>query len=224
MKIVAKYSHLDGFTILRNKYKPLWKEIKRAINNVNADNCKTKKGKEQTNKGRKLYSPEELNKSFKSEFIESGWDYDLNTTYYTTDNKKLLKKVLEKNSAKQKKLIKNAGKTPIKTSLITDFYKKKVAIEVQFGKYPYVMYDLFVKHTLLYASGKIDVGIEIVPMKTLERCMSSGVPYFEHNQMCLMQLGEENGPAVPAVLIGIEPPPPMMVFNHLLQIFLPTVE
>ncbi len=41
-------------------------------------------------------------------------------------------------------------------------------LEVQFGKYSFVAYDLFVKHLDFYVGDKIDVGIEILPMKSLQ--------------------------------------------------------
>jgi len=61
----------------------------------------------------------------------------------------------------------------------TDFVKNRVAIEIQFDKYAFVAHDLFVKHLSFYVSDIIDVGIEVLPMKELEREMSSGVPYYE---------------------------------------------
>lgn len=49
-------------------------------------------------------------------------------------------------SAEQKSEIEAAGYTPIFSYNQTDFVKDRVALEVQFGKYSFVAYDLFVKH------------------------------------------------------------------------------
>jgi restriction endonuclease BglII len=38
---------------------------------------------------------------------------------------------------------------------------------VQFGKYPFVAYDLFVKHMAFFIGNLIDVGIEIVANQPL---------------------------------------------------------
>jgi hypothetical protein len=46
----------------------------------------------------------------------------------------------------------------------TDFVKNRVAIEVQFGKYAFVAYDLFVKHLAFYIGNHIDEGIKILPI------------------------------------------------------------
>lgn len=46
-------------------------------------------------------------------------------------------------------------------------------------KYAFVAHDLFVKHLSFFVSDIIDVGVEIFPMKEMEREMSSGVSYYE---------------------------------------------
>ncbi|MDR1972547.1 MAG: hypothetical protein LBQ46_11580 [Treponema sp.] len=86
----------------------------------------------------------------------------------------------------------------------TDFVKNRVAIEVQFGKYSFVAYDLFVKHLAFYIGDHIDVGIEILPMKTLQSQMSSGPSYYEGELYNVVRQGR-GVPAVPLVIIGIEP-------------------
>ena len=40
----------------------------------------------------------------------------------------------------------NGEKEPIYSYNQTDFVKEKIAVEVQFGKYAFVAYDMFVKH------------------------------------------------------------------------------
>jgi hypothetical protein len=79
-----------------------------------------------------------------------------------------------------------------------------VAVEVQFGKYSFVAYDLFVKHMAFYIGNAIDVGIEILPMKELQEEMSSGVAYYEGELYNLIREGR-GVPAVPLVLVGIAP-------------------
>ena len=86
----------------------------------------------------------------------------------------------------------------------TDFVKNRVAVEVQFGKYAFVAHDLFVKHLSFYVSNMIDVGIEILPMKEMEKEMSSGVPYFERDLLNVIRQGR-GVPAMPIVLLGVAP-------------------
>lgn len=77
----------------------------------------------------------------------------------------------------QKREIEAAGEIPIFSYNQTDFIKDRVAVEVQFGKYAFVAYDLFVKHLAFYIGDHIDVGVEILPMKSLQSQMSSGIAY-----------------------------------------------
>lgn len=104
----------------------------------------------------------------------------------------------------QKLEIKQAGFEPIYSYNQTDFVKNRVAVEIQFGKYAFVAYDLFVKHLAFYVGDEIDVGIEILPMKSLQSQMSSGVAYYEGEFYNVVRQGR-GVPAVPLVIIGIEP-------------------
>ena len=104
----------------------------------------------------------------------------------------------------QKEEIKKYGGTPILSYNQTDFVKDRVAVEVQFGKYSFVAYDLFVKHLAFYVGDRIDVGIEILPMKVLQTKMSSGVAYYEGELYNVIRQGR-GVPAVPLIIIGVEP-------------------
>lgn len=75
---------------------------------------------------------------------------------------------------------------------------------MQFGKYSFVAFDLFVKHMAFFVGDVIDVGIEILPMKELQQHMSSGVAYYEGELYNLIRQGR-GIPAVPLVLVGIAP-------------------
>jgi hypothetical protein len=80
--------------------------------------------------------------------------------------------------------------------------KDRVAIEVQLGKYAFIAYDLFVKHLAFFVGDRIDCGIEILPMKSVQSQMSSGPGYYEGALYDLVRQGR-GVPAVPLVLIGI---------------------
>ena len=99
--------------------------------------------------------------------------------------------------------IEAAGEKAIYSYNQTDFVKDRVAVEVQLGKYAFVAYDLFVKHLAFYVGDVIDVGVEILPMKSLQIEMSSGVPYYEGEFYNVVRQGR-GVPAVPLVLIGME--------------------
>jgi hypothetical protein len=79
-----------------------------------------------------------------------------------------------------------------------------VAVEVQLGKYAFVAYDLFVKHLAFYVGDRIDVGVEILPMKALQSQMSSGVAYYDGEFYNVVRQGR-GVPGVPLVILGIVP-------------------
>jgi len=202
MRIVETYSHLNGLEYLLVHKPQLWQEILDVIQKVDGNTCKTKVSKEKTMKGRLLFSPVELNKSFKRLLEEKEWT-ESRVSYWVTKDEKLIRKTLTMNAEQQKDEIEQAGLAPIYSYNQTDFVKDRVAIEVQFGKYSFVAYDLFVKHLAFYMGDKIDVGIEILPMKQLQSQMSSGPSYYEGELYNVVRQGR-GVPAVPLVIVGIE--------------------
>jgi hypothetical protein len=203
VKIIETYSHLNGLEFLLVHKPNLWKEIKAVINAVDAGACKTKVSKEKGMKGKILYSPIAMNASFKKLLRNKGWE-ESRVSYWVTKSEKLIRKTLTMSQEDQKKEIEAAGEKPIYSYNQTDFVKDRVAIEVQFGKYSFVSYDLFVKHIAFYIGDRIDVGIEILPMKNLQRQMSSGISYYEGEFYNVVRQGR-GVPAVPLVILGIEP-------------------
>lgn len=203
MKIAETYSHLNGLEFLFVHKPSLWKEIQYVIESVDAGICRTKVSKEKTMKGKLLFSPIDLNNVFKNLLREKSWD-ERRVNYWVTRSEKLIRKTLTMSAQEQKREIEAAGEKPIFSYNQTDFVKDRVAVEVQFGKYAFVAYDLFVKHLAFYVGDRIDVGIEILPMKSLQSQMSSGVAYYEGEFYNVVRQGR-GVPAVPLVLVGIEP-------------------
>ncbi len=203
MNIGAVYSHLNGVEFLMVHHPDLWSEVRDVISSVDAEACRTKESKEKRTEGKMMYSPIDMNASFKALLEPRGWGERRNT-FWVTGDEKIMRGVHGQPESVQKKAIKDAGHEPIMSYNQTDFVKDRVAVEVQFGKYAFVAHDLFVKHLSFYVSDVIDVGIEILPMKKLERNMSSGVPYYERDLLNVIRQGR-GVPAVPLVLIGVEP-------------------
>ncbi|MBI4621391.1 MAG: restriction endonuclease [Desulfobacterales bacterium] len=203
MNIIETYSHLNGLEFLIVHKLELWEEIKNVIALVDAETCKTKVSKEKTMKGKLLYSPIDMNKAFSRLLHTNQWK-ESRVSYWVTKNEKLIRKTLTMPATDQKKEIEAVGEVPIFSYNQTDFVKNRVAVEVQFGKYSFVAYDLFVKHLAFYIGDHIDVGIEILPMKTLQAQMSSGVAYYEGELYNIVRQGR-GVPAVPLVIIGIAP-------------------
>ena len=203
MRIAAKYSHLNGWEYMLVHHKLLWDEIQDVIARVDAEACKTKVSKEKTMRGKLLYSPEDMNTAFKLNFETLGWKQRRNT-FWVTEDEKVMRAVYSLPTEEQKEAIRAAGHQPIMSYNQTDFVKNRIAVEVQFGKYAFVAHDLFVKHLSFFVADIIDVGIEILPMKQLEREMSAGVPYYERDLVNVIRQGR-GVPAVPLILLGVVP-------------------
>lgn len=203
MQIVQFYSHLNGWEHVQVHKPNLWNEIENVISVVDAGACLTKLSKEKTKVGKTLYSPVDMNKLFKFDLERNGWT-ERRTAYYVTDDQLLILRTMRMTAEEQRKEIAAAGKAAIYSYNQTDFVKDRVEIEVQFGKYAFVAYDLFVKHMAFFVGDVIDVGIEILPMKSLQSQMSSGVPYYEAALYDLLRQGRST-PAVPLILVGVAP-------------------
>lgn len=203
MRIVTYYSHLNGLEFLLVHKPQLWEEIKGVIEGLDATVCRTKVSKEKRTKDQIFYSPVDMNKAMNAAFDVHKWS-ERRTSYWVTSDVQLIRKTMNMPAAQQKAEIEGAGLRPIFSYNQTDFVKERVAVEVQFGKYSFVAYDLFVKHMAFFVGDVIDVGVEILPMKELQEEMSSGVAYYEGELYNLIREGR-GVPAVPLVIIGVAP-------------------
>ncbi len=80
--------------------------------------------------------------------------------------------------------------------------KHKLGIEVQFGKYAFMVYNVCAKMTIFNKLGIIDAGVEIVPVKEFANDMSTGVSYFEQFVWDLEHRGVSDID-IPVLILGI---------------------
>lgn len=212
MRIVETYSHLNGEEYLLVHHSLNYNEIKTIIAGVNCKKCFTKESKEKTMLGKILLDPGALNREFKKAFHARGWN-EARYVYYVTTNRKYMEEILNLPLPQQRKFLsEQSQQKPLRSYKQTDFVKDEIAVEVQFGKYAFVAFDLFVKHLLFYSGNVINVGVEILPMKEMltdpagGRRMSTGIAYYEGEVYNIMRHGR-NSPPVPLLIIGIAPQP-----------------
>ena len=204
MKIAQKFSHLNGEEYLIVHFPQLYQEIRDVISEIDLHSLVKKVSKEAKMKGKELFSPRAMNAAFDKGFTKRGWK-ESRYSYYLTMNRELMEKSIPMSPSKQRDfLIKNGEPNPIYSYNQTDFVKEKIAVEVQFGKYAFVAYDLFVKHMMFYSGNVINLGVEILPTKKLQSRISSGVAYYEGEVYNVMRQGR-NSPPVPLLILGVEP-------------------
>lgn len=162
MRIVERYSHLNGWEHIKVHKPQVWDEIEEVIATINAEEVRTKESRERGMVGRMLFAPTHLNRRFREEFSVRLWK-ESRTSYWVTSDVELIRKTVNMTAAEQRQEILAAGRIPIASYNQTDFVKDRIAVEIQFGKYSFVAYDLFVKHMAFYVGDVIDVGVEVFP-------------------------------------------------------------
>lgn len=187
MRILAKFPFNNGEAYIKKHFPILLKEVESAIEKVDASKCLIKKSKEKTMRGKMLYSPVALNEEFKKQLFPRGWKNVKASCEYPT------KYYIKGYNPKERKIY------PFRDM---DFVKNKLGIEVQFGKYSFMVYNVCAKMTIFKNLGHIKAGIEIVPIKELANQMSTGVSYFEQFVWDLEHRGVSNID-VPTLIIGI---------------------
>jgi len=203
VRVAKEYSHLNGEEWLLVHEKDTYQEILDVSEDIDAESCRTKISKEKRMRGRALYSPVDLNAEFSRRFLALGWE-STRYSYYVAHNFDQLEAMVPMSLEEQRQYLSDQGAEAIFSYNQTDHVKNRVAIEVQFGKYAFVAYDLFVKHLAFYTGRIINVGVEILPTKAMQKDMSSGIAYYEGELHNILRHGRAN-PPVPLVIIGLEP-------------------
>lgn len=188
MTVAGVFSFKGGKEYIESKYPHLLNEIHTVIDSIKASEHMTKVSKEKTMPGRILYNPRALNKAFKKHFQEAGWKTLRINCEYGTESY-------------------SPGYSPKPVSpgafREMDFIKEKLGVEVQFGKYAFMVYNVCAKMTIFKNFGHIDSGVEIVPTKQFAEQMSTGVSYFEQIVWDLGHRGVADID-VPALILGID--------------------
>jgi hypothetical protein len=187
MRIAAMYSFNNGKSIIELSYPDEFSEVVDIITSVDASHCRNKVSREKTMPGRLLYSPSALNKAFVAEFEKRGWikhrvQCHYSRDFYVSDFDSL-----------------NTARGAFRE---IDFVKNRVGVEVQFGKYAFMVYNVCAKMTIFHNLDVIDVGIEIVPVKAFADEMSTGVSFFEQFVWDLEHRGVSDID-IPVLIIGV---------------------
>ena len=183
MKIINTYSFKKGVEFIKKHHRSELNEVVKAIEDLDAVSCLTKESKEKTMRGQLLFSPVDMNNCLKTALHRKGWTL--------------------KSAGKKKKVYAEPrhafGKGRFREM---DGIKNKVGLEIQFGKYAFMGYDIFGKMIIFKNLGYIECGIEIVPSAELVKEMSTGVSSFDQLLVDFTHRGESNID-IPVFVIGI---------------------
>jgi hypothetical protein len=187
MIIAGRFSFKFGEKVIEERYRHLLEEIEQIIGSVDASKHVTKKSKEKTMRGKMLYSPESLNRAFSKIFLARGWRKvrircEYSTEFYVNDHH-------------AEGLAKGAFRE-------MDFVKDSLGVELQLGKYAFMVYNVCAKMTIFSKLGHIGAGVEIVPIKSFADNMSTGVSYFEQLIWDLQARGVADID-IPVLILGI---------------------
>ncbi len=133
MTIGGVYSFKDGQRHLDTKYPHLIQEIRQIVEAIPAADHQTKVSREKTMLGRMLFDPRALNKTFKRQFNERGWKPIRVVCEYSNDFY----------------VQGYTGSRPSPGAFREmDFVKERLGVEVQFGKYAFMVYNVCAKMTI----------------------------------------------------------------------------
>lgn len=179
MKITRAYSHKNGKAFIEEHFPQELAEIYGAVEAVDISLHKTKQTRESGARfrvGQLLYSPISMNKAIAANLSARGW-----RPYRVT--------LRSPDSAHE-------GFREM------DGIKNKLGLEIQFGKYAFMGYDILGKMPIFARRGLIVAGVELVPVKEIALEMSSGVSYFEQITADLSERGAADLD-VPTLVLGI---------------------
>lgn len=191
MRIAGMYSFNKGKEVITQQHRSELEEVLQVIEAVDAENCKTKISKEKTMRDRMLYSPPALNHAFKEQFTSRDW----------VNHKVIAEYSKEYYVPGYTPRVRNGRESAPFRDM--DFVKNKLGVEVQFGKYSFMVYNVCAKMTIFAKLDVIDCGVEIVPVKAFAEEMSTGVSYFEQFVWDLEHRGVSDID-IPVLILGID--------------------
>jgi len=184
MKITGIYGHKDGQNYLERRHPDELSEVISVTESLNPAVALTKQSSEKT-KPPLLFSPVDMNDFLKTTLSPRGW------TEPAPNSKK---------GFREPRIYLEGGREFREM----DGIKNKVGLEIQFGKYAFMGYDIFSKMVIFSKRNLIDCGIELVVMPSMISNMSTGVSSFTQIVMDMRARGEADLD-IPTLILGMEP-------------------
>lgn len=180
MKVIKTYSFKKGKEFLEKNHPKELEEVLLAIKDADASSCMSKVSEEKTMTGKLLFSPIVFNYKMKTYLHRFGWTQK-------SDSKKKFKEPRLYFGRRFREM---------------DGVKNRVGLEIQFGKYAFMGYDIFSKMVIFKNKGEINCGIEVVATQEIISKMSTGVSGFEQIMIDFENRGEADID-IPVLVLGI---------------------
>ncbi|MCF8302839.1 MAG: hypothetical protein K9I94_06145 [Bacteroidales bacterium] len=177
MQIIKTYSHINAVEYMKVHNNVEYEEILSIIKDIDSNKCSGAGDNAENN-----WDIDSLKNEFKTRLKELGW------------KSRLLKNIDPKENSI----------TYERFEIYLAHRKKQVAVEIEFTDYKKVMEDFFVKYPASYKYFDIQVGVEILPMRSFHEELTRETPWFEKEVHNILGHGRTN-PPVPLWIIGIEP-------------------
>jgi len=173
MIITGRYSHKGGEEFINKNHSRELLEVEKAINGIDATTVFSKKNGDSQRKFDTLYSPIEMNEQISKTLSDFNWTKHPRINFEGRQYREM------------------------------DAIKNKVGLEIQFGKYSFMSYDIFSKMPIFANHGLIECGIEVVVMSSMAKKMSNGVSSFSHIKTDMKERGVADID-IPTLILGFE--------------------
>ena len=197
MRVTDVYSYNGAVEKLRNEHPEELQDVFEIIEEVSADDVFVKESGESQYSDIYLASPVTMNYLILVEglYHGRGWAVD----HGAARGKHHIEKIgREPESISEPQCALDIASGERWGKRTVDALRKRVAVEIQFGKYAFMMYDVLAKFGHFRRADRMDVGIELVPSNQLYQTMSSGPGYYiddtHRNPVLVMGVGFERPP------------------------------
>jgi hypothetical protein len=174
-----------------------------AVRRMDFATCFDKDSEEKTMMGKKVLSPDTMNKQIARTLVLRGFkEKQKSENFYpeTTADSKRLRDIPHE---ERKAFVASEGIPHQEGWIEGDFFKGKLLLEVQFGKYPFVDWDID-KSIQFFRRNKIVGGCILVPMLSTQSLMSTGPANWQTAQWMFYEKYLDLTLEFPLALIGLE--------------------
>lgn len=205
MKVTDVFSYNGGLEAIQSGYSDEFEELVEVIESNHAEQVYVKESSEDRLEHMLLASPGVMNHNILIEGLHDrkGWAVDHASGRNWRDLEKIGKDTRSINDdacALDIKPDERWGKRTV------DGMKNGVAVEAQFGKYAFMMYDVLGKFGHFKRAGRINLGIELLPSNEMVQEMSTGIGYYEQLKTEIEHLPDDylsGDYRVPVIALGV---------------------